>query len=117
VATFDLPAGGRLRVGPRGGTETPNVAPPPADPDGYTDLALGAAGDRLVLFFDGKPVSEVRDGTFLEAGCIAIRAAGAKPGSAGDWLVTDARVCVLDGTGLSPEDAVRADGTGQPSPR
>jgi hypothetical protein len=104
-------------VGPRGGTETPNVAAPPADADGYTDLAVGAAGDRLVLFLDGKPVSEVRDGTFLGAGCLAIRVAGGKPSSAGDWLVKDARVCVLDGTGLTPEDAIRADATAEPGRR
>jgi hypothetical protein len=117
LAAFDLPAGGQLRVGPKGGTETPNVPPPPADDDGYMDVAVAAAGDRLVLFYDGKPVSEVRDGTFPGPGCVAIRAAGGRPGEAGSWLVRDARVCVLDGTGLSPEDAVRADPAGDPGRR
>jgi serine/threonine protein kinase len=109
TAIFDVPAGARMRtreepVNPN----TPPIPAPPPDPEGFTDVALVAVGNRVVLFFNGVPAGQVTDDRAVRAGTVSIQVTG-QPFDTGRWLVQDLRVCVLDGTGLTPEAALRSD--------
>jgi hypothetical protein len=41
-------------------------------PDAWHALAIEARGDRLQVFWEGKPIIDTRDGTFREAGKVGV---------------------------------------------
>jgi hypothetical protein len=87
-------------------TRTPK--PAKTDADGFIDVAVAVIDDRAMLFLDGVKVDEGIEDQIPVPNIIAFRADD-DPGKEVHFQLKDVRICVLDGTDLTPEQAMELD--------
>lgn len=82
--------------------------PHPAKPDaeGFIDVAVAAVGERAMLFVDGVKVDEGQEDYPRAVNILSFRAQDSPDGPV-HFQIKDMKVCLLKGTNLMPEEALR----------